>query len=63
MHGTLPKNNREWWKAKLLGNVERDKRKDAELIELGWRPLHVWEHQSTDDMVALVVDELQRSEG
>ncbi|MFP4554852.1 MAG: very short patch repair endonuclease [Actinomycetota bacterium] len=47
-HGTLPKNNREWWRQKLSGNIERDRRKDAELLELGWTPLHIWEHEPVD---------------
>lgn len=47
-HGALPKHNREWWAAKLAANVERDRRKDAELIGLGWLPLHIWEHTSAD---------------
>lgn len=49
-HVTVPKNNREWWIAKLEGNVERDRRKDAELRDLGWVPLHLWEHTPTSDM-------------
>jgi DNA mismatch endonuclease (patch repair protein) len=40
-----PKNNREWWQAKLRRNVERDREKDAALAELGWRVLHFWEHE------------------
>lgn len=53
-HGVLPKNNREWWEAKLARNVERDREKDAELEQLGWMPLHVWEHDSIDVVVTLV---------
>jgi DNA mismatch endonuclease (patch repair protein) len=44
-HGTSPKNNSTWWAAKLAGNVERDRRKDVQLEELGWIPIHVWEHE------------------
>lgn len=54
-HGVLPKNNREWWAAKLAKNAERDQRKDQELVELGWLPMHFWEHtpvsQIADDIV------------
>jgi DNA mismatch endonuclease, patch repair protein len=49
-HGTSPKNNSEWWAAKLDGNVERDRRKDLQLQDLGWVPVHVWEHE--DPVVA-----------
>lgn len=44
-HGTAPKNNSAWWAAKLDGNVERDRRKDMQLQDLGWVPVHVWEHE------------------
>jgi DNA mismatch endonuclease (patch repair protein) len=44
-HGVLPKTNSAWWKAKLDGNKERDRRKDKALRELGWLPMHVWEHE------------------
>jgi len=54
-HGVLPKNNREWWRAKLAANRERDRRKDAALVELGWTPLHFWEHEPVDEVVAAVV--------
>lgn len=49
IHGTLPRNNREWWAAKLRRNVERDHEKDAALEDLGWLPLHYWEHDDIDD--------------
>jgi DNA mismatch endonuclease (patch repair protein) len=49
-HGTSPKNNSTWWASKLAGNVERDRRKDVQLEELGWIPIHVWEHE--DPVVA-----------
>lgn len=55
IHGTLPKNNREWWRAKLARNTERDRKKDEELIELGWLPLHYWEHDDIDD----IADEIE----
>jgi DNA mismatch endonuclease (patch repair protein) len=47
-HGTIPKNNREWWKEKFQRNRERDIRKDRQLKEMGWLPIHVWEHEDPD---------------
>ena len=47
-HGTIPKNNHEWWKEKFQRNRERDNRKDAQLKEMGWLPIHVWEHEDPD---------------
>ena len=53
-HGVPPKNNAEWWAAKLAANVERDRRKDEELRELGWEVIHIWEHVLASDAADLV---------
>ncbi|RSZ65433.1 very short patch repair endonuclease [Corynebacterium hylobatis] len=55
LHGTMPFNNREWWKAKLLRNQERDREKDAALEALGWLPLHYWEHDDPEE----IADEIE----
>jgi DNA mismatch endonuclease, patch repair protein len=44
VHASSPKNNGQWWAAKLAENVARDRRKDEQLKALGWLPIHVWEH-------------------
>jgi DNA mismatch endonuclease (patch repair protein) len=54
-HCVAPKNNREWWQAKLAANIERDRRKDAELQQLGWLPIHLWEHTPVEEMVEVVM--------
>ncbi len=38
-----PTSNEGYWRAKILGNVERDEKNYKELIELGWNVLIVWE--------------------
>ena len=48
-HGSLPKNNRDWWSDKLTATKARDRKKDRELRAVGWLPIHVWEHTSPDD--------------
>lgn len=53
-HGVLPKSNREWWRAKLAANGERDRRKDKGLKEAGWLPVHLWEHIPVADAVRLI---------
>jgi DNA mismatch endonuclease, patch repair protein len=44
-HGTWPRANAEWWRAKIDGNVARDRNTDALLRSSGWRVVRVWEHQ------------------
>ncbi|MFI1914720.1 very short patch repair endonuclease [Nocardia sp. NPDC020380] len=44
-HATHPKNNAEWWAAKLAGNVARDRDTDLRLTEAGWTVVRVWEHE------------------
>lgn len=40
---TTPKQNGAFWENKFRGNVERDRRKERELVELGYRVLIIWE--------------------
>ncbi|MFT3830034.1 MAG: very short patch repair endonuclease [Opitutaceae bacterium] len=41
--GRAPKSRREFWFAKRAGNRRRDRRNLAELRQLGWRALVVWQ--------------------
>jgi DNA mismatch endonuclease, patch repair protein len=43
-HGTLPKNNADWWRAKLTANITRDRTTDRYLQEAGWLVMRFWEH-------------------
>lgn len=45
LHGTKPKNNAEWWEAKLTANLTRDRDTDECLMRLGWKVVRVWEHE------------------
>lgn len=54
IHGTLPVHNRDWWRVKLDGNVARDQRVDRLLSEHGWLALRFWEHEPTDQALALL---------
>lgn len=38
-----PKDNAEYWRRKRAKNMERDVRTSLELLQIGWRPLIVWE--------------------
>lgn len=42
-YATTPKTRQDFWVPKFEANVERDARKEAQLRELGWRVLVVWE--------------------
>lgn len=44
-HATWPKTNAEWWRRKILGNVERDRDTDRRLRESGWTVVRVWAHE------------------
>lgn len=50
LHATHPKNNAEWWAAKLAANVRRDRDTDTRLRAAGWTVVRVWEHE--DSVVA-----------
>lgn len=44
---TTPGTRKAFWQSKFKANVERDRRKAAELAERGWKVLVVWECQVT----------------
>jgi DNA mismatch endonuclease (patch repair protein) len=49
IHGTLPRNNRDWWAAKLEANSRRDADTDSCLRAAGWMPLRFWEHEDASE--------------
>jgi DNA mismatch endonuclease, patch repair protein len=59
-HGVLPRNNRDWWRAKLERNVQRDREKDAQLELIGWTVMHVWEHEGPSK-AADTIEQMWRS--
>lgn len=42
-YATTPKSRQDYWLPKFEANIERDARKEAQLRELGWRVLVIWE--------------------
>ncbi|WP_158564087.1 DNA mismatch endonuclease Vsr [Jiangella anatolica] len=44
IHGTIPKQNRQWWIEKLEANKARDRATNEALRSEGWRVLRFWEH-------------------
>lgn len=45
LHGTWPKQNAEFWRAKIEGNRLRDADTDRRLTMTGWHVIRVWEHE------------------
>jgi DNA mismatch endonuclease (patch repair protein) len=60
-HATLPKNNREWWKAKLDQNVDRDRRHRRSLEADGWRVVRVWGHEAPSKTAERIFALLRRT--
>lgn len=44
-HGTWPKANEQFWRAKILANIERDADTNDRLRNRGWLVIRVWEHE------------------
>jgi len=57
-HGTVPKQNRDWWVDKLATNKARDDDTDARLEAAGWTVFRFWEHDDPEAAADLVATEL-----
>lgn len=53
-----PKNNAEFWKKKIGGNIERDAKNQRLLTELGWRVIVVWECELKNSMTEYTLKSL-----
>ncbi|MEV5082974.1 very short patch repair endonuclease [Streptomyces sp. NPDC056159] len=58
-HATSPKQNREFWPAKLAGIRSRDRDTDHRLQEAGWVVVRVWEHEDPQVAAERVQSTLQ----
>jgi DNA mismatch endonuclease, patch repair protein len=47
IHATQPKQNAEFWRAKIANNQARDLLVTRQLRARGWRVLRLWEHELT----------------
>lgn len=45
-----PRNNAEFWKQKIQANIQRDAQKHAQLKELGWNVIVIWECELRSDL-------------
>jgi len=68
--GKVKKDMSEYWLTKIRKNKERDNRVDDQLIQMGWTPIRVWEHEvnaaeklrCTADSLATLLKELARAQ-
>ena len=58
-----PKNNAEFWKVKISGNIDRDKKNYGQLEELGWKVIIVWECEFKkslrDERLSALISEIE----
>lgn len=59
-HATWPKNNADFWRNKIERNRDRDRDTDTRLVEAGWLPLRIWEHESVDSAAGRVEEAVLR---
>ena len=55
-----PSSNEEYWRPKIMGNAERDKRNIAELQQLGWTVLTVWECELKKKVIDATLERLEK---
>lgn len=51
---TSPKQNADFWETKWKQNIDRDRKKECQLVDLGWKVIVVWqcetEPQRTEEL-------------
>jgi DNA mismatch endonuclease (patch repair protein) len=62
-HGSWPKANSDWWRAKIEANRTRDAAIATTLRAAGWTVLRVWEHEDAKAAAARVADVLRTKRG
>lgn len=61
---TIPSNNRAFWQKKLTRTVERDRKNRAQLRQMGWNVITLWEcdiKNSIDESIDTIERGLKRS--
>lgn len=59
-HATWPKQNAEFWRAKILANQERDNDTNARLRADGWEVLRVWAHEAPTEAALRIAKVVQK---
>jgi len=57
----VPVANADYWGPKIARNVERDRRNDALLSEMGWTVVRIWEHEPVEEGVARIAASLAQA--
>jgi len=58
LHATWPKQNADFWRAKILANQERDRDTDARLRAEGWEVIRVWAHEPPEQAAERIASTL-----
>ena len=64
VHGTWPKQNAAYWRAKIDRNKRRDKDTDERLREAGWHVVRFWEHEDLEqaaEKIRATISKLRRT--
>lgn len=59
LHATWPKQNANFWRAKIIANQERDRDTERRLAASGWQVVRVWAHEppkAAAERIATVVE-------
>lgn len=62
-HGTWPRANERFWRAKILANKERDADTNDRLRDRGWLVIRVWEHEDPSTAAALIAQRVRARGG
>src|SRR5258708_5868628 len=60
LHGTQPKANAEFWRAKISRNQERDAHNTEYLEKAGWKVVRVWEHENPEKISTKIYNFIRR---
>lgn len=60
---SMPKSNIEFWEEKINKNVERDRKVNKELLDMGYQVIRFWEHEilkNLDECYLVILKALQK---
>lgn len=58
LHATWPKQNADFWRAKILANQERDQDTDTRLRAEGWDVIRIWAHEPPEQAAERIASTL-----